>query len=144
MLIAMRCWQMTYGQSGFLNSPAEGPVPLQFALIPPRTSCILHSCTVIPSVVITSKRNAFRFDSKPPLQCPTHLLIRLQVLLFPLQACGSGPGDKANLAFPVLYFPMLSGVVEFDIGGPMDFKPAEFMQRESFGPEALSGSVGVE
>jgi hypothetical protein len=39
---------------------------------------------------------------------------------------------------------MLSGVVEFDVAGPSDFKPAEFMQRESFGPEALSGSVGFE
>jgi len=26
----------------------------------------------------------------------------------------------------------------------MDFKPAEFMQRESFGPEALSCTVGIE
>jgi hypothetical protein len=39
---------------------------------------------------------------------------------------------------------MLSAVVEFDGAGPGDFKPAEFMQRESFGPEALSGSVDVE
>ena len=54
-------------------------------------------------------------------------LLRLQVLLLPLQAGGSGPGDEANLAFPVLHFPILSGVVEFDVGGPVDFKPAEFM-----------------
>jgi hypothetical protein len=39
---------------------------------------------------------------------------------------------------------MLSGAVEFDVAGSGDFKPAEFMQRESFGPEALSGSIGVE
>jgi hypothetical protein len=39
---------------------------------------------------------------------------------------------------------MLSGVVEFDVAGPGNFKPAEFMEREGFGPEALSGSVNVE
>ena len=55
MLIAMRWWRVAYGQSGFLNSPAEGPAPLQFALMPPSTSCISQSCTVIPSVVVTSK-----------------------------------------------------------------------------------------
>ena len=54
-------------------------------------------------------------------------LFRLQVLLFPLQATGAKPGDKANLAFPVDYLPFLVGVVEFDIAGPGDFKPAEFM-----------------
>jgi hypothetical protein len=39
---------------------------------------------------------------------------------------------------------MLSGVVEFDVGRAVDFKPAEFMQRENFGPEALSGSIGFK
>jgi hypothetical protein len=39
---------------------------------------------------------------------------------------------------------MLNGVVEFDVGGSADFKPAKFMQRQGFGPEALSGSVGFE
>ena len=43
-------------------------------------------------------------------------LFRLQVLLFPLQATGAKPGDKANLAFPVDYLPFLVGVVEFDVG----------------------------
>jgi len=61
-------------QSGFLDSPAEGPAPLQFALNPPRTSCILQTCAVIPAVIVTSKRGALRFDSKPPVQCPTLLL----------------------------------------------------------------------
>jgi hypothetical protein len=51
----------------------------------------------------------------------------LQIHIFPLQAGGSGPGKEADLASEVLDFPMLSGVVEFDVAGPMDFKPAEFM-----------------
>jgi hypothetical protein len=48
-VIAMRSWRVAYGQSGFLNSPADGPAPLQFALKPPRTSCILQGCAAIPS-----------------------------------------------------------------------------------------------
>jgi hypothetical protein len=39
---------------------------------------------------------------------------------------------------------LLSAVVEFDVAGSGEFKPAEFMQRENFSPEALSGSVGVK
>jgi hypothetical protein len=68
----------------------------------------------------------------------------LQILLFPLQTGSTGFGDKPYLASRVSYFPLLRGVVEFDVGGPGDFKPAEFMQRESIGPEALSGSIGVK
>jgi hypothetical protein len=41
---------------------------------------------------------------------------RLQVLLFPVHTGRSGPGKEADLAFPVDYLPMLSGVVEFDVG----------------------------
>ena len=55
-------------------------------------------------------------------------LLRLQVALFPPQA--SRPrfgGDESDLALPVLHFPMLRGIVEFDVGGPVDFEPAEFM-----------------
>jgi hypothetical protein len=70
MLIAMHCWRVAYGQFGFLDSPGERPAPLQFALIPLRASCILQSCTVFPSVVLTSKLSAFRFDSKPTLNAP--------------------------------------------------------------------------
>jgi hypothetical protein len=51
----------------------------------------------------------------------------LQVLFLPLQTGGSGPGEEADLAFPVDCLPMLPGVVEFDVGGTVDFKPAEFM-----------------
>jgi hypothetical protein len=51
----------------------------------------------------------------------------LQVLLFPLQTSGSGLGDEPAPAFVILYFPMLCKVVEFDVAGPGDFKPAEFM-----------------
>ena len=47
-------------------------------------------------------------------------------------------------AAPVLYFPLLVGVVEFDVAGPMDFKLAKFMERDNFGPEALSSSIGFE
>jgi hypothetical protein len=41
-------------------------------------------------------------------------LVRLQVLLLPLQTGGSVPGDEPDLAFTLLHFPILSGVVEFD------------------------------
>jgi hypothetical protein len=51
----------------------------------------------------------------------------LQIHIFPLQAGGSGPGNEPNPAPAVDYLPILVGVVEFDVGGPMDFKPAEFM-----------------
>jgi hypothetical protein len=54
-------------------------------------------------------------------------LLGLQVVLFPLQASGSGLGNKPDLASPVFDLPMLRGVVELDSAGPMDFKPAEFM-----------------
>ena len=47
--------------------------------------------------------------------------------MLPLQASGSGPGDEPELASAVLYLPMLRLVVEFDIAGPGDLKPAEFM-----------------
>jgi hypothetical protein len=64
--------------------------------------------------------------------------------LLPLQTGRSRLGEEADPAFAVLHFPLLCGGVEFDVGGPMDFKPAEFMQRESFSPEALSSSIGFE
>ena len=54
-------------------------------------------------------------------------LLRLQVLFFPLQARRPGLGDEPDLASPVFHFPMLSGVVEFEVAGPMDLKSAEFM-----------------
>jgi hypothetical protein len=53
--------------------------------------------------------------------------IWLQVLLFPLQTSGSGFGEVAHVASPVLYLPLLRGVVEFDVAGPGDLKPADFM-----------------
>jgi hypothetical protein len=31
------------------------------------------------------------------------------------------------VAYPILHFPLLTGVVEFDVGGAVNFKPAEFM-----------------
>jgi hypothetical protein len=39
---------------------------------------------------------------------------------------------------------MLSGVVEYDVGGPMDFKPAEFMQGNGISPKTLGCAIGVE
>jgi hypothetical protein len=36
---------------------------------------------------------------------------------------------------------MLCAVVEFDVGGPMDFKPANFMERYSLSPDTLSGFI---
>jgi hypothetical protein len=53
--------------------------------------------------------------------------IRLQVLVFPLQASGSGFGDEPDPAFPVDYLPFLVGVVEFDVGGAVNFQPAQVM-----------------
>ena len=68
----------------------------------------------------------------------------MQVLLLPIQANRSGLGDEPDLASAVLYFPMLRVVVEFEVAGPGYLKPSQFMQGQGFGPEALSGSVGVE
>ena len=114
MLMPMHCWQGDYGQSGTLEYPAGGSAPLQFALMPPRTSCILQNCTVFPSGGRNVAINALPFGSKPPLRYLTQLLIRLQVGLFPLQASRSGLCDEPDLASPVLHFPMLRAVVEFD------------------------------
>lgn len=94
--------RVAYGQSGFLDSPAERLLPLQFALKPPRTSCILQTCAVIPAVIVSSKRGAFRFDSKSPVQCPTHRLIGLQALCLPLQT-GSTGFRKETLGPPIIY-----------------------------------------
>jgi len=52
---------------------------------------------------------------------------RLQVSLLPFQAGGTGPGEEADFASLVLHFPMLTGVVEFDLAGPGDFQVAKFM-----------------
>ena len=89
-------------QSGFLDSPAEGPAPLQFALNPPRASCILQTCAVIHVVIVTSKQGALWFDSKSPVQCPTLLLIRLQALFLPLQTGSTGFG-KGTLGPAIIY-----------------------------------------
>ncbi len=47
--------------------------------------------------------------------------------MLPLQARSTRLGDKPDFVLPVLHFPMLRGVVEFDVAGPGDLKPAEFM-----------------
>jgi len=45
--------------------------------------------------------------------------------MFPLQAGSTEPGAEPDLAMRVLHFPFLVGVVEFDGGGPCDFKVAK-------------------
>ena len=72
------------------------------------------------------------------------LSIRVQVSLLPLQAGGAGLGEEPDFAFPVDHLPLLRGVVEFDIGGAVDFKLTEFMERNSLGPKTKGGSIGVE
>jgi hypothetical protein len=54
-------------------------------------------------------------------------LIRLQVGLLPLQTDGAGPGNEPDFASAVFDFPMLRGVVEFDLAGPGDLQPAKLM-----------------
>lgn len=61
--------------------------------------------------------------------------------MLPLQTGSTGFTEKANFAFPVFYFPMLRGVVEFDVGGTVDFGPADFMERNSLGPKTKGSSV---
>jgi hypothetical protein len=39
---------------------------------------------------------------------------------------------------------LLSGVVEFDVGGPGDFEPAKFMKRNGLGPKTMGCALGVE
>jgi hypothetical protein len=66
--MAMHWWRAAYGQCGFLNRPAEGPALLQFAVMPPTTSCILHKCSASPPEAATSPPSEttdhrFRFDT---------------------------------------------------------------------------------
>jgi hypothetical protein len=68
----------------------------------------------------------------------------LQVLLFPFQAGGSGPGREQDFIVTVPDFPMLRGVVEFDVGGSGDFEPAKFMERNSLSPKAERCAVGLK
>ncbi len=67
--------------------------------------------------------------------------LRLQVLVFPLQTIGAGPREKEDFLSPVLYLPVLIGIVEFGVGGPGDLKQAKLMQRNRFGPKTMGGSV---
>jgi hypothetical protein len=39
---------------------------------------------------------------------------------------------------------MLRGVVEFDVGGAVNFQPANFMKRQNLGPKTKGCAVGVE
>ena len=47
--------------------------------------------------------------------------------MLPLQTGSTGLGEEPDLAFLVLYLPLLRGVVEFNGAGPGDLKPAELM-----------------
>ena len=51
----------------------------------------------------------------------------MQVLLLPIQANRSGLGDEPGLSYPVLHFPMLRVVVEFEVAGAGYLKPSQFM-----------------
>jgi hypothetical protein len=39
---------------------------------------------------------------------------------------------------------LLSGVVQFDVGGAVDFEPAKFMKGNSLRKKAVRGSCGFE
>lgn len=62
------------------------------------------------------------------------LLFGLQVAVFPIHTGGSRSGEEADAAFAVLDFPMLSGVVEFDVSGPVYLHTSELMQGQGFSP----------
>ena len=64
--------------------------------------------------------------------------------MLPLQAGGTGFGEKPGLAFSVDYLPLLSGVVEFDVGGTVDFEPAKFVEWDSLGPKTEGCTVWAE
>ena len=64
--------------------------------------------------------------------------------MLPLQTSSTGFGKKPGPAFPVDHLPFLIGVVEFDVGGPGNFEPAEFVEWNSLGPKAKGCAVGVE
>ena len=51
----------------------------------------------------------------------------MQVLVFPFQASRSGLGDEPGFSSPVLHFPMLRVVVEFEVAGSGYLKPSQFM-----------------
>jgi hypothetical protein len=68
-----------------------------------------------------------RFGFKRYVLWAGFCLLRLQVLLFPFQASRSGSGNKPDPASPVLHFPLLSAVVEFEVAGAGDFELAKFM-----------------
>jgi hypothetical protein len=92
---------------------------------PPESSCP----SSIQSIVPTSWNTTGVFTHPQILQCflLNRRLFGLQVLLFPLQASRSGFGDKPDPASPVLHFPLLSRVVEFEVAGPSNLKLAEFI-----------------
>ena len=64
--------------------------------------------------------------------------------MLPFQASGSGSGEEPDPAFPVDYLPLLMGVVEFDVGGAVDFQRAKFVKRDCLGPKTVSCAVDGE
>jgi len=45
----------------------------------------------------------------------------------PIQTGNTGFGNEPDFVSPVLHFPMLRGVVEFEVASPGDLEPAQFM-----------------
>src|ERR1017187_7707231 len=64
----------------------------------------------------------------------------LQILLFPLQTSRPGLGKEADMAFPILHFPMLSAFVKFEVAGLRQLAEFELASGWTFGPEGLNGS----
>ena len=73
-----------------------------------------------PASCLVTRLPRFRLQRQPNSSWLTRF-IRLQILLFPLQTGSTGLGEEPDSAPPVLHFPMLRGVVEFDLAGSVDF-----------------------
>ena len=68
----------------------------------------------------------------------------MHVVVFPLQARSAGPREKTDFASPVLNLPVLGDVVEFNVGGAVDFQPAEFVKRQNLCPKTVGCAVTME
>ena len=64
--------------------------------------------------------------------------------MFPLQTGGSRPGREADYTLDLLHLPLLSGVIELDGAGPVDFQSAERVERHSLCPKTMGGPVRLK
>lgn len=55
---------------------------------------------------------------------------------FPIEAGLTGGIFTEDFAFLILYLPCLPGIVELDVGGPLDVERADFRERDQFGVKA--------